>query len=81
MIEILHVEFAQYQVISIDHRRDFIPKVDNFPLRILGNSGTFTSIPLSFDKAVWRQKAYWKKFDVNFLFSVIISFITYDWIF
>ena len=35
--------FAQYQVISIDHRRDFIPNLDNFPLRILGISGTFTS--------------------------------------
>ena len=43
MIGILHVEFAQYQVISIDHRRDFIPKVDNFHLRILGICGTFTS--------------------------------------
>ena len=30
------MEFAQYQVISIDNRRDFIPRVDHFPLRILG---------------------------------------------
>ena len=43
MIGILHVKFAQYQVISIDHRRDFMPKVDHFPLRILGISGISTS--------------------------------------
>ena len=37
------MEFAQYQVMSIDHRRGFIPKIDNIPLRILRISGTFTS--------------------------------------
>ena len=37
------MEFAQYQIKSIDHRHYFIPKVDNFPLRILEISGTFTS--------------------------------------
>ena len=43
MIGILHKKFAQYQGISIDHRRDFNRKVDHFPLRIVGINITFTS--------------------------------------
>ena len=39
----IHVEFAENQVISIDLQRDFIPEVEYFPLIILGISGTSTS--------------------------------------
>ena len=36
MIGIIGLDLAQYQVVSIYHRQEFVPKVDNFPIKIQG---------------------------------------------